>query len=52
MKKKHMPEQVAPARREMPRCEPAPDKGLTSAQARALAEDGSGRGKKSYRDNQ
>ncbi len=40
MKKKHMPEQAAPARREMPRCEPAPDKGLTSAQARALAEAG------------
>lgn len=40
MKKKHMPEQAVPARREMPRCEPAPDKGLTSAQARALAEAG------------
>lgn len=40
MKKKHMPEQAAPARREMPRCTPAPDKGLTSAQAKTLAEAG------------
>ena len=40
MKKRAIPQQAKPARRDMPRLEPAADRGLTSAQARELAEAG------------
>lgn len=40
MKQRPIPERAEPVRREMPRLDPAPDKGLTSVQARELAEAG------------
>ena len=40
MKKRQIADQAEPARREMPRLDPKPDRGLTAAQARELAEAG------------
>lgn len=40
MKKRRIAEQAEPLRREAPRFDPAPERGLTSAQARELAEAG------------
>ena len=40
LRRKMTPETAAVGRAEMPRCAPGPEKGLTSAQAKALAEAG------------